>query len=517
MEKKSSQAAANSCFLKPYPTKKNHFKPHTVLEGIDPKHPSLYCVLNIVQIQGYRLRLNFEGYSNAYDFWVNADSTFIFPPGWCSRNGKKLQPPPNQSDFDWSKIPENKHAHKSLFTITNSQNYTAVPQIVEVGMKLEAVDKKNTVLTCVATIADIVADKVLIHFDGWEEDYDYWCDLSSPYVHQVGWCQANAKALSPPPSWTNIKTFTWEKYLEHTNSKRIPQRAFRNRSISDFESNTKLEVVDIRNPSLIRVATIVKTDSNRLLIHYDGWPDYLDSWVDDDSTDLHPCGWCAKTGHALQPPLDPIDLKSSNQTSGCPTPGCTGVGHVKGASHQTHHSVFGCPYNVNNLSKEFVPDRLKSLNTAETRVNESKKCPTPGCDSSGHVTGKYPFHHKVSGCPLAAAQRESSSSSRKRGRKPIHKTEPLAIVTSVKYQRKVLSCVTIGSSDEIEKWSIDDVSEFVRSLPGCHEYGRKFKEEEIDGESFLLAKQEDFVERMGLKLGPALKIATALNVAKYST
>ena len=65
-------------------------------------------------------------------------------------------------------------------------------------MKLEAVDKKNTALTCVATVADVLADRILIHFDGWEDSYDYWADAASPYIHPVGWCQETGKTLSPP-------------------------------------------------------------------------------------------------------------------------------------------------------------------------------------------------------------------------------------------------------------------------------------------------------------------------------
>jgi len=40
-----------------------------------------------------------------------------------------------------------------------------------------------------------------------------------------------------------------------------------------------------------------------LKIKFDGWPDNHAYWVDDDSPDIHPVGWCAKTGHPLEPPL----------------------------------------------------------------------------------------------------------------------------------------------------------------------------------------------------------------------
>lgn len=65
----------------------------------------------------------------------------------------------------------------------------------------------------------------------------------------------------------------------------------------------KLEVVDKRNPILIRVASVVDTDGHLIKIHFDGWADSYDYWVDDDSMDIHPPGWCAKTGHPLTPPI----------------------------------------------------------------------------------------------------------------------------------------------------------------------------------------------------------------------
>ena len=38
-------------------------------------------------------------------------------------------------------------------------------------------------------------------------------------------------------------------------------------------------------------------------IHYDGWPDEYDIWLEDSSTEIHPATWCAKTGHPLTLPL----------------------------------------------------------------------------------------------------------------------------------------------------------------------------------------------------------------------
>lgn len=48
------------------------------------------------------------------------------------------------------------------------------PSGFRAGMKLEAVDRKNPSLICVATIAAVVDNRLLIHFDNWDDTYDYW-------------------------------------------------------------------------------------------------------------------------------------------------------------------------------------------------------------------------------------------------------------------------------------------------------------------------------------------------------
>ncbi|KAL0163664.1 hypothetical protein M9458_039417, partial [Cirrhinus mrigala] len=51
---------------------------------------------------------------------------------------------------------------------------TVTPSGFRVGMKLEAIDKKNPSFICVATITDMVDSRFLVHFDNWDESYDYW-------------------------------------------------------------------------------------------------------------------------------------------------------------------------------------------------------------------------------------------------------------------------------------------------------------------------------------------------------
>lgn len=51
---------------------------------------------------------------------------------------------------------------------------TVTPLGFRVGMKLEAVDKKKPSLVRVSTVRDMVESRLLVHFDSWDESYDYW-------------------------------------------------------------------------------------------------------------------------------------------------------------------------------------------------------------------------------------------------------------------------------------------------------------------------------------------------------
>lgn len=58
-------------------------------------------------------------------------------------------------------------------------------------------------LICVATVVDILGNRICIHLDGWTDYLDYWVDVSSTNIHPVGWCDNNGQILTPPKSYNN--------------------------------------------------------------------------------------------------------------------------------------------------------------------------------------------------------------------------------------------------------------------------------------------------------------------------
>ncbi|XP_050019632.1 suppression of tumorigenicity 18 protein isoform X3 [Alexandromys fortis] len=76
----------------------------------------------------------------------------------------------------------------------------------------------------------------------------------------------------------------------------------------------------------------------------------------------------------------------------CPIPGCDGTGHVTGL-YPHHRSLSGCPHKVR------VPLEILAMH------ENVLKCPTPGCTGRGHVNSNRNTHRSLSGCPIAAAEK----------------------------------------------------------------------------------------------------------------
>lgn len=107
-----AKAAPVKLFKDAFPYNRNNFKLGMRMEAIDPQHPSLFCVVSVAEVQGYRMRLHFDEYPDMFDFWVNADCPDIFPAGWCEKNGRSLKPPASysRSNFSWPLYLKQAHA-----------------------------------------------------------------------------------------------------------------------------------------------------------------------------------------------------------------------------------------------------------------------------------------------------------------------------------------------------------------------------------------------------------------------
>lgn len=511
-----AKAAPVKLFKDAFPYSRNGFRPYMKLEGIDPLHPSYFCVLTVEEVIGYRLRLHFDGYDHNYDFWVNADSTNIFPVGWCEKFNRTLQPPYGYTmeNFNWItylKKTRSTAAPKHLFV--NRSSSSICPNGFRIGMKLEAVDRKNTSLVCVATVRDMMDSRILVHFDGWDDIYDYWADPTSPYIHPIGWCDQYGHNLTPPSDYPDPENFTWEKYLKETKTVAAPVRAFKQRPACGFKRGMRLECVDKRVPALIRVATVEDVREHQVRIQFDGWPDKYSYWVDDDSTDIHPIGWCKKTGHPIEPPLTPDDVYDFME---CPTVGCRGLGHTNGPQYPTHSSRKNCPYADENLDLEsrVLPDRLLSPDRTLNAVIPVQREPkdklkvrtSPKIDKDEPLDyeekpEKRKYKKRIKLEPFNSDQEMEKASALIEDAK-IMPAERETIKKHSQFLKKYIRNVT-----DPRTWTIRDVSSLINSIPGIDvELAETFEVEEIDGESLLLLSQSDIINNLEIKVGPAVKL-----------
>lgn len=98
--------------------------------------------------------------------------------------------------------------------------------------------------------------------------------------------------------------FQWDTYLT---AKSVPAAIglFRNpypRSPNPFKVGMKLEAIDPENQKLFCVCTIEEKLGYRIKLHFDGYPSTYDFWVNADSPNIFPSGFCQSTGRVLQTP-----------------------------------------------------------------------------------------------------------------------------------------------------------------------------------------------------------------------
>lgn len=289
------------------------FKPCMRVEVVDKRHLCRTRVAVVESVIGGRLRLVYEeSEDRTDDFWCHMHSPLIHHIGWSRSIGHR---------FKRSDITKKQDGHfdtpPHLFAKVKEVDQSG--EWFKEGMKLEAIDPLNLSTICVATIRKVLADGFLmIGIDGSEaaDGSDWFCyHATSPSIFPVGFCEINMIELTPPRGYTKLP-FKWFDYLRETGSIAAPVKLF-NKDVPNhgFRVGMKLEAVDLMEPRLICVATVTRIIHRLLRIHFDGWEEEYDQWVDCESPDLYPVGWCQLTGYQLQPPASQSSRESQSGSS----------------------------------------------------------------------------------------------------------------------------------------------------------------------------------------------------------
>uniref|UniRef100_A0AAX7SUK1 FCS-type domain-containing protein n=1 Tax=Astatotilapia calliptera TaxID=8154 RepID=A0AAX7SUK1_ASTCA len=275
------------------------FKKQMRVEVVDKTHLCRTRVALVEQVIGGRLRLVYEECDDGTDdFWCHMYSPLIHSIGWSRSIGHRFK----RSGGSGDSIP----GMRFILFFLKVKEVDQSGRWFEDGMKLEAIDPLNLSAICVATVRKVLADGYLmIGIDGSEaaDGSDWFCYHStSPSIFPAGFCEINNIELTPPRGYSSLP-FRWFEYLKESKSVAAPVNLF-NRDVPNhgFRPGMKLEAVDLMEPRLVCVATVTRIVHRLLRIHFDGWEDEYDQWVDCESPDLYPVGWCQLTGYQLQPP-----------------------------------------------------------------------------------------------------------------------------------------------------------------------------------------------------------------------
>ncbi|KMZ06272.1 uncharacterized protein LOC27207840 [Drosophila simulans] len=520
-------AAPIHLFLNPFPISPNCFELGMKLEAIDPENCSLFCVCSIVEVRGYRLKLSFDGYSSMYDFWVNADSQDIFPPGWCDETARVLQAPKdyNSERFSWSRYLVKtgcKAAPRALFGHLNMQQQMDVRNGFAVGMHLEAEDLNDTGKICVATVTDILDERIRVHFDGWDDCYDLWVHITSPYIHPCGWHEGRQQLIVPPNYQRSV--FIWDDYISEVGGMAASKELFTPRQPMEYQERMKLEVVDQRNPCLIRPATVVTRKGYRVQLHLDCWPTEYYFWLEDDSPDLHPIGWCEATSHELETPPGYLQPKS---VMPCDVEGCRGFGNAKRFNLNVHALRECCPYAPENWrqwrSKTVKPPRVAPENIRRGWAKKAKRASSEAKQAikedsqleivQPKVAEKVQAKRKTPPCEEKVVKKQKQEDAEQ---VPDERSLAIASTFVKDYGPQFLPNYRLWQLnsgfqlDDVRTnplhWTSWDVCEYLERALDSTDIAKLIFEQDIDGRALLMLGRKELEKYLKLKVGPAVKL-----------
>ncbi|KAJ8944719.1 hypothetical protein NQ318_007932 [Aromia moschata] len=452
----------------------------------------------------------------------------------------------------------------------------------KVGMKLEALDPRNVTSTCIATVISILGPRLRLRLDGSDNKNDFWRLVDSNEIHPIGHCEKSGGMLQPPLGF-RMNASSWPMFLLKTlnGAEMAPSKIFQKEPVGPranlFQVGQKLEAVDKKNPQLICCATVGAVKNDQIHVTFDGWRGAFDYWCKYDSRDIFPVGWCAKSGHPMQPPgqknnsganrfryrsvftapiptptvssTAPEVVQSPEADTSAPPPPPITIYFRKNCSGGPLIDPSQLPSVIEDttptaLAKKLVSQILSASHKSETilaRLGALRGEEMVITHDGNTYTIKLPLLTKASdlrnvfqiisqalGCchnifGSEEAAKDCSACDLKSAPSPAKRKPPEqeAATSTTPTEPSNLAESSIASLSKIptQEWGIEGghtVYRVHRSvLRGPRRPLQKTRlQSEIDGKAFLLLNSDMMMKYMGLKLGPALKICNLVSRLK---
>ncbi|XP_060524773.1 polycomb protein Scm [Cylas formicarius] len=450
----------------------------------------------------------------------------------------------------------------------------------KIGMKLEALDPRNVTSTCIATVISILGPRLRLRLDGSDNKNDFWRLVDSSEIHPIGHCEKSGEMLQPPLGF-RMNASSWPMFLLKTlnGAEMAPSKIFQKEPPMPrsnlFQIGQKLEAVDKKNPQLICCATVGAIKDDQIHVTFDGWRGAFDYWCRYDSRDIFPVGWCAKSGHPLQPPgqkntpganrfrfrpafsvpplTPPVSssapdiVQSPEADTSAPSPPPTVIYINKTCSGGNLFDTSQLPRVIEDVSlttlikkliihllgisnkSEKILARLGALQGDEMVISHEGNTFTiklPHFGSVGDLNGVFQTLSQALGCcsNLFSLEEEikecSQCEEKKLSQPPPAKRKPPeqeAATSTTPAEPSNISETPMANLSKIptQEWGIEEVIQFIEATDPClGVHADLFRKHEIDGKAFLLLNSDMMMKYMGLKLGPALKICNLVSRLK---
>ncbi|VDL62446.1 unnamed protein product [Hymenolepis diminuta] len=393
---------------------------------------------------------------------------------------------------------------------------------------MEAVDRHNAQLICPATIGEVSGQHVLVSFDGWSGNFDYWTRYDSRDLFPVGWCKLAGHALqSPGPAAVQRLNLTPTKMpTAPPKQTDLSSSAGGMASPQPLQSSASLPSLISPPPPLPRLTVITTTRE-------DGSPQtIIKTTTTGDSTRSTPTyGSETKTsvlnnGSGSSYPI--LVPKPSGDTDGGESVERkhkkskkhkrraskeshrrhTGEGEFLHQSVSLHNSAKPPKLVIRNRSGDF-----SSTQTSELFVDTMDSSPPPL---------SAPFSTKFSSTPHSLGDSPGNGNPNNNLNKNCDSQSIFPTSEQPRGQMASHSTVSPASMDlgpcplpNVQEWSTDDVYNYlVLKDSSLVDVANLFKQQEIDGPALLLVDMDTMRNLLNMKIGPALKVDDILSRLK---